>query len=190
MDTTFKGCSPSSATATQTKLLAAASILGFDTAITIIQAERAPLLLKLARARSEVALKEVVKDFEKDAKRITEDFASSRRAARGEPQAPPRRHPLQRGAALHLQHLLPSPRKLHKQAEKAESKVVVGMVKYLTHGPQPFRMILQHLSQKCLIEDTGVANVRAVTAILKTNATFARAQKGNWYKLRTGKTKA
>jgi len=200
----------------ETKLLAAAAILGLDTAIDIIQAQREPLLLKLARARSESALKVVVEDFEKSAKRINEDFAATRRAAKGEPQAPTeavKRVYTKRSAfsgketkvpsvqqfnAKGLKTVmkaggrftLPSPRKLHKQAEKAESKVVVGMAKYLTHGPQPIRMILQHLSQKCLIEDTGVANVRAVTAILKTNATFARASSGNTYKLRTGKTKA
>lgn len=174
----------------QDKLTAAATLLGYDTAIAIINDMRRPLLDHLAKAQaSEVTQEQILADFQAETARIVEGVRpqaqnvkrkyTKRSSSWGKKQTKPQ-----------TRFTLPSPRKLHKQAEKAESKVVVGMAKYLTHGPQPIRMILQHLSQKCLIEDTGAANVRAVTAILKTNATFARAQKGNWYKLRTGKTKA
>jgi hypothetical protein len=174
------------------KLMAAATLLGLDTAINIIQAQRKPLLDHVAKLQaSEPTQEQIVADFQVDAARIVQGALRAKNEAQGDAV---KRKYIKRSSYWAKPTKKPrtrfSPRKLHKQTLTAESKVVARMADFmLKYGPQPIRLIVRDLVTHNIIEDSGLAAKRVIHGILKANARFARAQKGNWYKLRTGKQK-
>ena len=192
----------------QNKLIAAASLIGFDAAIAIIQAERDPFQAILAQ-------------FQADSDRILANLQASRESravqAKAEPSPWPRSGLRQIAKAVkaigaapgrkrkytkrssygakptsstHSQmrtqvrekFTLPSPRKL---ARVSEVRIVDGVSNVLQNGPQTVAGILRDLKVRGYVKDTGEETRAAVMAIIKASPKFARGKAGNSYKLRT-----
>ena len=140
------------------KLIAAASIVGFDKALAIIEAERRPFLDFMKHASG--VLFPVVTP-------VTKGTAEIKTLIDLDEQGPARqKRPYRRVATTGLKD---------------------GIMTILANGATPISDLLIKLFHMHRVSNTGPETRKAVMNILKSDDHFARGKAGNSYKLRTSR---
>ena len=168
----------------QNKLLAAATLLGLDTAINLIQAQRQPILDRLAKLNaSRVTPESVVEDFKADAARIVNSLR-----AKDESQASAVKRKYTKRSSYWRKPVTTAKKatRFSSGSMNYSKAIADALVKYLTlTKTATIRQILTHLLGKKLVRDMEVTTRKQIQGILRGDTRIARAAAGNTYKLRT-----